>query len=71
MTTCLGKPKPLFNPEPDSVEKALLLIDKSTRAKPFETETIELENGLKLIEKILDGIRIIERTHGYNNFYST
>jgi hypothetical protein len=47
-------------PEVDNIEKALLLIDKSTRVKSFEIETSELEKGLKLIEKILDGMRVIQ-----------
>jgi hypothetical protein len=57
--TAIGyKPKPIFNVEPDCIERALILIDKHEAS--FETEISELQTGLELIEKILEGMRIIQ-----------
>jgi hypothetical protein len=50
--------KPLFNPQPDYIERALMLIDK--HEKPFGIENNELTIGLELIGKILDGMKIIQ-----------
>ena len=52
------KPKPLFNPEPDFIELALQKIDKHETS--LETESSELQTGLELIGKILEGMRIIQ-----------
>jgi hypothetical protein len=50
--------KPIFNPAPDFVEKALLLID--FKETSLEIETFELQEGLRLIGKILEGMRLIQ-----------
>jgi hypothetical protein len=52
-STVVGyKPKALFNPEPDSIEKALILIDVKT--KSFQEEFTDLQNGLELITKFVE-----------------
>ena len=42
--------------QPDYIERALLLIDEKNAA--FEIEISELQTGLELIGKILDGMKI-------------
>jgi hypothetical protein len=57
MTSTVLDAKPLFNPKPDNIEYALMLIDECK--KPFPEEINELQNGLELIQKLLDGMKII------------
>jgi hypothetical protein len=51
--------KPLFSPEPDDIEKILLLIDAKDIGS-FEVETQQTSLGLKLLNKLLEDIDAIQ-----------
>jgi hypothetical protein len=57
--------KPLFNPQPDNIEKILLLISNITT--PFPEEFSNLNLGLKLLGKMLQDMDTIQAQENVTN----